>query len=353
MRDPDTAVRDWAFRKTTWLVEGFIPENEIVLILGKPHNGKSWITEQMAVCVSAGVPYLQDMSVKKRQVIVVDEDSSNDVLARRMSQLARGIGKNIEELPITIHSMEGFLLTKSSDRKDLIQEISAYDNPLVLIDSLGKVTASSDLNRTSEAMKVSYLWNEIRDAGCTLVIVHHMSLKHDSLIFESDATPAALGNTMLIAGCDTAVCVFRPTTNSEFVIKPQERRTKLLVPSLFSVGLYEGGRGSTSWVRLNLFEESPKLPSDKAKLIFPLFMDMQKNLNPRNQDGLTVKQISEKMQGALSEPDIREALKELELEKALHRGVEAHNRYKWVVNDDFLSKAHTTSPYWDELISIC
>lgn len=332
-------IVNWNSEPTSWLVSGLIPENDLILILGKPSSGKSWITEQLAICIAAGKTFVGEFRVKTREVIMYDEDSPTNIFRRRMSRLARGYGLNIEDLPIEAHSNEGFLLFDDQKRHELIDKVRTMDRPVVMLDSLGKITERRNLNNTSEGTLAAACCNEIRDAGGTVFTVHHMSLKKEVDIRDLDTSRLALGNTMIVAGCDTDISIFN-LASDEFIIKPHGKRTKLRVKEPFAVKIREDRRGT--WARLILLEEAPNIPSDNAKAIFSLFFSDRGV-------GLTVESISNKIKKGLSNIDIRETLRELVNERVLVTDNKAHNKFFYIINPDFLNKNSLTTSYWDIL----
>lgn len=332
---------DWDIdeTETKWLVNGLIPQEHAILLLGRPHRGKSWLTEQLAVCVASGTPFLEEFEVAQKSVILIDEDSPTDVLKRRLRRLAKGIDKDIKDLPISISSLDGFILWNTTDMAILIGKIKERHNPLVIIDCLEKVMMGQKLDRTDAATKATSLWNELKVAGATVIIIHHMSLKKEVIDINQDTTALGLGNTMLVAGCDTALCIFStPTGRTEFTVKPEERRIKLKVNHPFGVILKEDKQ--KTWARLAISEEAVKIPSANVAHLFPLFLDGEER---------TVKAISLNIKGDLSDNEIRDSLHELESENVLTRGREAHNCYIYKLNPDFSNSNSLTTSYWDAL----
>ena len=328
---------NWESNRVYWLVKNLIPEIQTALILGKPHSMKSWLTEQLAVCVASGTSFLDEFDVIQREVIMYDEDSPTETFKQRMTRLAKGIGKDINELPIEAHSNEGFLLLDPVKRGELIEIVKTKNNPLVIIDSLGAVTKRKDIDKVKEGTGVTSAWSEIRDAGATVIICHHMTLKKESKITDVDVTHLALSSTMLIAGCDTDISVFSITPD-EFIVKPHGRRSKLMIKHPFAVRIQEDER--QTWAKLQLLEEAPTLPSEPAKSVFLLFLD---------REDLTVNELAKLVQRGLADNEIRQALKELKTEDVIISDNEAHNRFIYNLNPNFLSDYSLTTSYWEML----
>ena len=79
------------------LVNGLIPEGHTVLLLGQPHSGKSWFSEQLAVCIAGGRLFLGDegFTVQNGSVILIDEDTPTDTLEERLTRLAPALANSM------------------------------------------------------------------------------------------------------------------------------------------------------------------------------------------------------------------------------------------------------------------
>ena len=244
---------------TEWLVDGLIPRGHTVALLGQIHSGKAWLAEQLAICVASGDKFLDTFVVHQQPVILIDEDSGTGSFKRRFCRLERGLGVNLEVVPLKCYSRCGFLLWDVDRRRwlgDLIRQQKG--KPLVIIDSLEKVMAGQDLGVAESATRVGEFCRELRDSGATLVIVHEVGARRKVSIEDWDITQPAPGFTMLIEGFDMALCMFRtPTVRTEFVVKPLGREVKLKVHRPFSIVLQEDSEGT--WAKLAVVEELPEL----------------------------------------------------------------------------------------------
>ncbi|MFC2000192.1 AAA family ATPase [Chloroflexota bacterium] len=330
-----------------WLVKGFIESEQTLLLLGQPGNGKSWWINELAIDVASGTPHL-GWDVVPHSVILIDEDSTKRVVNERLHRLAKAVRVPLDQLPIACRSLSGFLLWNDSQRQQLIHDIDQmekkYGRPvLVIIDSLSKVMLGFDLDKATKATKATAYWDELKATGATVLIVHHMSLKKPVSWQQWDITALSMGSTMLVAGSDSALGIFRipPREPTRFVMKPTERRFKIALAGSVGIELIEDQ--DLNWARLRLLDEIPTLPSEAAKRIFPLFRD--------DGEELWVKTGIERVGKDLTEAEVREALHELEREGCLERAVEkgkAH-RFKYRLHPDFKHPMSLTTEYKDEL----
>jgi hypothetical protein len=252
-----------------WLVEGLIPEEHAVLLLGERHAGKAWLTEQLAVCVASGMRFLDTFQVYQQPVILIDEDSGTESFKRRFYRIARGLDVDLAVLPLLCYSRCGFLLWDDSRRRWLMDLIKQQKGkPLVIIDSMERVMSGKASGNIDTEAEAGALWHELRDTGATVMMVHQMSTKKKVHIEDWDVTHLALNSTMLVEGCDTAMVAFRaPTKRTEFVIKPEGRKVKLKVDRPFSIVSQENEK--ETWAKLVLAEDLIELSGEAEKRVLP------------------------------------------------------------------------------------
>lgn len=253
-----------------WSVQGLIPKSHAILLLGQFHSGIVWLEAQLAVCVASGKKFLDEFQVERQPVILIDEESGTNSFIRRFYRLARGLEVDLTRIPLLCYSRCDFILWDTYKRKwlkDLIKQ--QRGSPLVIMHSLDKVMTHEKPNATGIGTRAGEFWHEVRDAGATVIMVHQTNIKSKTSIEDWDVTHLAAGCTMLVEGCDTAICTFRaPVARTEFVIKPQERRVKLKVRRPFSIVLQEDE--SRSWAKLAVTEGLPELRSKNVKHISAL-----------------------------------------------------------------------------------
>jgi hypothetical protein len=278
-------------------------------------------------------------------VILIDEDTPSDTLDERLDRLARALKISIASLPFKKRSMQGFLLTSNSDVNSLITDVSAMSPPVfVILDSLSMVMGGWNQNSTRDAIRAAEKWNQLKQAGATLFITHHMSLKKEGSYKEFDFTGHAMGNTQLIARCDTAIGMWRipPEEPTRAIVKAKPRRTALTANKSFAIQLEEAK--DKSWALLVPLDELPSEPSEVARRIFPLFH--------KDQLELYTSDVIDMVKKDYSEVAIREALHELEREGALIQETEKgrQHRYKYKLNPDLVNPYCGDTEYWEQLL---
>jgi archaellum biogenesis ATPase FlaH len=302
-------------QSTKWLVEGLYPEGHIILMVGQPTAGKSWTAAQAAADVDAGTKHFGKFKTTQGPVFYIDEDTPTNVFQQRLSRLS-------PNHTIECMSMSGFRLSAYSRRHSLVSDIKACSErgsqPLVIIDCLGKVMAGVDLDKAAKAADAMAYLAELRDAGSTVLVVHHCSLKSSVYAGMPDLMGKILNSTLIVSSSDTAFGVFKVPVDSAtiFTIQPVPRRVDLGIREPFSVQLKEDKK--RTYARLRLMAETPVLPTGAAKLLIRLFPDPQTRM--------TVASIEKDIALDLSRPDIREGLKELVHYECLKKTVDAHDK---------------------------
>ena len=252
-----------------WLVQGLIPAGSAVALMGQLHSGKAWLAEQLALSVASGHDFLGAFRVRPQHVILIDEDSGTASFKRRFHRLARGLNVNLEKVPLECYSRCGFLLYDSEKRgwlRSLIRQQRGA--PLVIIDNLDRIMGGQDVGAVAANSPLAGFCHELRDAGCTLVMVHQTGAKREAHVEDWDMRKEARGFTFLIECFDLALAIFRaPTTSTEFVLKPIVRESGVRVTRPFSIALRED-QGET-WARLEALDEFPELKGTRPHDVLP------------------------------------------------------------------------------------
>jgi len=316
-----------------WLVDGFIGKGTYNLLLGRPHRGKSFVAEQLAICVSSGMPFLFQFPLVQSKVILIDEDTPTDILMERLYRFGNCAGKPIEHLPLEIHSMEGFCLDVEADLTKLIDiiNVSSMQAPskvLVILDCLGSMVSKYNTDKTSDARQIGRAIRRLKSTNATIFVVHHMTLKgdEDEKIFtqDGDFTRLSMGNTALISDSDTVFGMWKTSAKDKttFVFKPKPRRIQLSLPNTFGIEFLEGGDKEYSWCWLKYILDLPLAPSEDAELIVHLFQDFPDMW-------FSLQEVLVRTGKILSEQDTRRALKELTNSGVIELSRTGHNRFNY------------------------
>ena len=326
-----------------YLVHKFLKPQLTYLLLARPHRFKSWLVDDLAVSVASNTFAFGQFPVYQARVILIDEDTPTPTLRNRLTRFCRHRNIDLNSIQLDYRSMQGFQLDGASVGT-LEQEIQAIGGPvLVILDCLTSMVGTWDMDRTAQANRAVQVWNRLKAAGATLIVVHHISIhgREDHEIFDGrDFTRFSMGNTRLVSGCDIGFGLWEmdKADPKTVVVVKKERREIIDVPDAFSLQLIEDP--ARSWVYLQYLDEVPEMPSDNARLIYALFAAQPTAV-------FTVKEVRNETGQILSDRHLREALKELQANDVVElerRNV--HNIYKYRLNPNF---ATLTTSYAEEL----
>ena len=253
---------------TRWLVQGLIPSGSSLVLLGEMHSGKAWLAEQLAVCVAGGHDFLDTFRVDQQHVILIDEDSGTASFKRRFERLATGLNVDLTKAPVEAYSKSGFLLYEP-ERREWLRELikKQRGTPLVIIDNLERIMGGCDFG-LAEAAPLTDFCHELRDAGATFLVVHQTGPRRQARVEDWDVRKEARGFTTVIECFDFGLSTFRvPSAQTQFVIKPIPRESRVKISRPFTVALQEDE--AETWARLALTDELPELKGVRSRDVLP------------------------------------------------------------------------------------
>lgn len=236
-----------------WLLEAQIAFGDCSLIVGPPASGKSWLTYEIAVAGSMGLPILGRYTHEGGlRVLLVDEENSRDEVIRRLWLLTQAWKVNPKDLSqqlLVTRPCQGWSFRDRSAVYALHQQIQDFKPDVVIFDSL--IAVSTVLNE-ADSVQVRRFFHDmvypLRDiCNSTMIFVHHTN-KGAYLYDRAMALPGLVrGSIDFVAAVDSAVMVeSRKKKGTDKTVHRMEsikvRRGAVPLPSHFElVGGYEGG----------------------------------------------------------------------------------------------------------------
>ncbi len=156
--------------KTEWLVDGLVPRNSVVVLYGRGGIGKTTLMMMFGDAIDRAAPIF-GMATVKTQVIVIDFENSLAVLSERAKRTA----------------VDGVLFWDSGqnppslDKGDwtVYQELLAqYPGALFVFDTL-RSSHSGDENSSEVMTLIMRRMRQLRDAGATVILLHHTPKGND------------------------------------------------------------------------------------------------------------------------------------------------------------------------------
>lgn len=208
-------VKGYGGDGVSWLVSDWLPDASVTFMVSPPESYKTWILLDLAVSVSAGVPFLGQFSVNSTgPTLIIQQEDSHSGLTDRLALIVEqklGLNAKIEgenwqvptmpDLPIYIHPSRMLRFDNKKVIEELEKQIEIIKPKVVMIDPLYSTTSGTDNYMSDLASKMMVLkaWRD--KYGCSFVIAHHSkkNLDPDSTARE-DSWGSQFLNAFLEAG---------------------------------------------------------------------------------------------------------------------------------------------------------
>ncbi|KAK1548632.1 hypothetical protein Q3G72_033474 [Acer saccharum] len=165
----------------TWLVEGFIPSDNLVLISGHPKDSKkTWLGMWLAL-----------QAAEKHKICYIYREGSRLPTLQRFDALTQSLRVDTREYlynQISFHHRNHFWLDNLEQVKNACKFIKRNDIKLIFVDTFAK-SVQSDENSSKDVGKAINATERLRDAGATVVLVHHLRKATSALSNGAQGTP--------------------------------------------------------------------------------------------------------------------------------------------------------------------
>jgi hypothetical protein len=162
-----------------WLVRNIVPEQGRMLLIAPSGVGKSWLLEDLALCVALGKPWLgleNDFPVANNRgpVMIIDEESGKGSIHSRMARLATGHGVPLSSLTdrLLISCLAGINTGNPQTWGLLYAEVKRRKPCLVILDAAirifqGDENSSETINAFWQAL------SGLQAHGAAVATAHH------------------------------------------------------------------------------------------------------------------------------------------------------------------------------------
>ncbi len=200
---------------TKWIIEGLVPEHELVLLFGKAFGGKSLFSLQTGLHAAAALTFLPLPTgagfqiPRPLRVLYVDEEMGEPLLWKRVRLMRSGRPEfNAPEVleRFRVVSRKGLRLDDEARLELLRREISQFPGgaaDLVFFDTLRRMHAAAekDSDLMAQVMGTAIALGE--DFGCATIPIHHS--KKGPQDDDGDWREAARGSGDLIAASQAII----------------------------------------------------------------------------------------------------------------------------------------------------
>ncbi len=289
----------------TYAVPNLIGYRMFNLIIGRPGTIKSWTIDELARAGLTGTPFLGHFPCEKfTDVIYIDEDQPRNISEERLDMIFHN-GRN--PVGLDTRFMTGFDLGDNATVTYLCNRIRGRNTQggevLVLLDSLAKLSKGRNLGQTHIVGKIIGNILRIRDAGATVVVVHHVSIHSDS--------KEPMENTQIKASCDTCLYFEEVKMPNRIIAKVEAQGRRIAV------------KGDPFFIELTTTDTqaSLKVLSGQWNTVTDVHRDIYSLYHACPLDAFTVQSIHDRMGARHGLNAIRAAMPDLVEQKVLKQEI--------------------------------
>lgn len=179
-----------------WVVEGVIPEDSVLFLVGDPKSGKSLLAFDWAACIATGDAW-RGRRTNRGGVLILAGEGQHGII-RRMQAISEYFSRDLLSAPIGFSRTGGRLC----DEKGLADVIEAAENfehthgsiRLIIIDTLHRNMGGADENSAADMSRYFDHIDQLRHRfGASVMTVHHSG---------HGAKERARGSSAIMAGVD-------------------------------------------------------------------------------------------------------------------------------------------------------
>ncbi len=192
----------------TWRIEGLIPENGFVLLVGPRSVGKSFLALDLAAHMSLGHAWL-GKTVRQTNVVY----AALEGMDKRRIEAWRN-HNNVDSVPDLHWIEDGFDLRQAAHRDAPIEAVTESEAEFLIIDTLNRSLSRFDENGSVDmGLIVDFADRLRRDAASGLLVPHHTP--------REGRNPR--GHTSLEDGADTILWVTQKSKDSHVLEVSKQR----------------------------------------------------------------------------------------------------------------------------------
>ncbi|MBU1173223.1 MAG: AAA family ATPase [Proteobacteria bacterium] len=227
--------------ETSWLVDGLIAKSDLTVFLAQAGVGKSFLVEQLAICVTHEIPFL-GRDVHGGDVLLIDQDTPTSRLDKRLLMFHNGCGGKLVHKLFKLSNKDLSLSDGS-----LFRTIAQYPSVvLVVLDALRSIAGRYDTSKNKDMAVLGEMKRLFLNNDVSIALTHHVSEHAEWSIDDYMVGPAnafSLGASSINQDLDTYfVVAAKPNKGnklSELFLRPVAKRTALVGAEPMVIDLQE------------------------------------------------------------------------------------------------------------------
>ena len=279
-----------------WLIEDILTVGGIGIVSGPGKNFKTWVFLEAALKVAAGGALFGKFKTKKGRVMLIDEESGENRLHRRLKILGGDVHPQLRG-EVIVSSWKNFKVDNPKHMEELKTFVLEKNIKLVLFDSLVRIHSKQE-NVAEEMAKVFAPFKELMAEGVSILIAHHH--RKQSMFSRGGASQSLRGSSDIFNAVDSQLAVEADIIAGKLKVSQEKQRDQEELKP-FEVRILKNGD------QLG-FEYVGEI--DEPQLARELARSQILEILALSQNPLSVGEIVEAVEGA-GESIVREVLKEL------------------------------------------
>lgn len=299
------------FGPELWTVKELIPQYSITAITGAPESFKTWLTLEIAKCISKGTDLLGTFSTNRGNVLIVDKENHRRHIKERLSLL-----KFENESICYLNENDDFLIDKPKDFQFLMGLIKENNISLVVFDSLIRIHSGVE-NDARDIAKVMNAFRKITNEKVTVIFIHHNRKENVGV---QNTTNSMRGSSDILAGIDCLLQVNKLSEDSIQITQSKLRQGNKIKPFKVQVN---STKESIEFVHAGKSNFTSKETEEVKEIIIDLLKDNTE---------ISRQEIIDGLQEQHKKVIINTSLKELESSEKITKNVIARGKHLFKLN---------------------
>jgi RecA-family ATPase len=185
----------------SWLIHGLMPRPSLMMLMGPPKVGKSWLAMDIARAVASGRDFLGHKTTQGR-VLYIQQDTSEAVWRDRLRKQIELFGVDFPDDLVLVHpddTLHPMDILQPTSRAWLKMLVQGAKPALVVIDVLREIHNADENDSTAMKIVGDHLVELFSEVS--LLLVHHMK-KIPAEVTNPDPTQYGRGSSYITGKMD-------------------------------------------------------------------------------------------------------------------------------------------------------
>ena len=159
------------------LIEGVLREGHKMMLAGPSKAGKTFSLIELAICISAGIPWMGRFNCSKGKVLYVNMELDKESCKDRFFRIREAMGLNDKKIfaPCMIWNLRGHVVPLNELTPAIIRRAKHKGYAAIIIDPIYKVLTGNENNAFQMAQFCNYFDRIAAECNCAVIYCHHHS----------------------------------------------------------------------------------------------------------------------------------------------------------------------------------